>query len=263
MNYSGKDDWSLQNEYDKNYRNGNRKETSKIEREFNYRGYQDNGFGQFKKSAESDDYYSDNASSNIPFLGFNPGFLVLLIFLGLLIVIFLGIMPYSLFKMFIVKLYTDLFPELRPYYPLDNSYSKDIILGKIKFTYELIKPFTAFTSIFGMMSLVSLRAIKVRHLTRPVATFIALSSFYLMFQEFQKGDATILSGIIYVLTFIVSIYPINKLKKNFLIGLYVSIVSTMGFIVAGNSLLAPFVALNMSSIILAFSRGSYFFIKDK
>jgi len=265
MNYSGKDDWDLQNQYDKNYREGNREEVTKIEREFNYRGYEDNGFGHFQKKDESDGYSSDSGSSGSGgfLFGFNPGFLVLLVIFGFMAVYAFGILPYAVVKMFFVKLYTELFPDLRQYYPLNDSYSKDMMLGKIKLTYGLIKPFTFFTSVFLTISLISFRAIKIRHLTRPVATFIALSSFYLMFQEYQKGEATVFSGIIYVLTFVICVLPIKKLKKNFLIGLYVSVISTLGFIVAGNSLLSPFLALNMSSIILIFSRGSYFFIKEK
>lgn len=78
-----------------------------------------------------------------------------------------------------------------------------------------------------------------------------------MFEEYQQGEATILAGFMYFITFAAALWPIKKLKKNVLVGIYIMIVSCVGFIIAGNSLISPFFTLCLSGAMITLNKGHF------
>ncbi|PGK52223.1 hypothetical protein CN918_31015 [Priestia megaterium] len=251
MDYSKMDDADLQIEFDNLLRVGNEIEAQFAKDELDRRGY------SFPSSYSPPDVKEIRGKVTT----FSPiMFLVFIVVMGSLAFYFL---PKGIYQQAIPAFHDHFIFEQRPYYPLETPYSSEVLQTKVLVIKIVLEWGVCIFALFAFMSCATLRKLPIRYISVPCSTLVGLSSFYLMFEEFQQGEATVLAAIMYVLTFAVCLLPMKQLKKNVLIGIYIMIVSCAGFIIAGNSLISPFFTLCLSGAILTFNRGNFWGIGRK
>lgn len=247
MNYSKLDDVDLQIKFDDLLRAGTSREMEAdlVKDELERRGY------YFSPSYSPPDVKEVRGNVTT----FSPTMLLIfIVVIGSLAFYFL---PKGIYQQAIPAFHDHFIFEQRPYYPLDKPYSEQVLVTKIKVIKIVLEWGLCMFAFFAFMSLATLRKLPVRFISIPCATFVGLSSFYLMFQEYQQGEATILAGVMYFITFVAASWPIKKLKKNVLVGTYIMIVSCIGFIIAGNSLISPFFTLCLSGAMITLNKGHF------
>lgn len=243
MKYQNMTDERLLYEYE---RANNLYERDKIESELDSRGYEFDG----RASVIDKNSYPNNSTSPVSV----GGFLLVLYGGACLSVLFLLMVA----VVFVIKLPGEFLSELRPYFPLNESFSLETLKTKIILAGTLTPALATFPVVLIVFSLLTKRHFKVYYVSVPLYIFMSLGSFYDLYKEYPQGNATLTSAIIFCVTFIISVVPIGLLKRNWLIGLYTVIITTLGFIISGNSLITPYFVLLTGGFILIFSGGRFY-----
>ncbi|MBX9988116.1 hypothetical protein [Priestia aryabhattai] len=250
---NNKSDNRLIHEYNEHLSHGRYGQAQKVGIILERRGY------NVSTSGDDDlDYEESTSSFGLGF--FSPGFFifgVVLVFLALVVWQILTKLPPGIYTHAVIPFHEEFLLKLRPFFPVDEPYGAVSIKNKVMMPISLL--FMSFVSVllFGLLSICTLNLVRMRYLTTPFATFVLLSSFYVLYEEYPNGNASIYSVFMFFVTFVLCFLPIKKLKKNWKIGLYIMVLSTLAFLVIGNNLLAPYVCLCMGGSILLSSPGSF------
>ncbi|PGK52224.1 hypothetical protein CN918_31020 [Priestia megaterium] len=254
MSYKSNHD--LEREYDEHMRHSRHFQADKVSNTLKRRGYFHH---------ENEDEYDGGSGGYSSSSSSSGSFFIMPSFVGIGLVFFFIAAAYQCFKYLPIGMYTeavlpfyhDILLDLRPSFPLGESYSQEVIKTKLLLPVYLLGVAYTFLFMFGLLSLFTVHSVRVRYMTVPFATFVLLFSFYMVYSEYSKGDAGIFSVFMFFVTFLVSLYPIKRLKKNWKMGLYIIIMSTLGFLIMGNDLLAPYLCLTTAGSILLFTRGYF------
>ncbi|MBX9988117.1 hypothetical protein [Priestia aryabhattai] len=253
---SYKSNQELEREYDEHIQHSRYFQADKVSNTLKSRGF-------FYHEDEDEHHVRSGGYTSIPSTSGLPVFLHGILGIGFAVFLImvayqiLNHLPMGIYTEGILPFYHDILLGLRPSFPLGESYSTEVIKAKLLLPFCLLSVGGLVFLMFGLLSICTLNFIRMRYMTVPLATFVLLASFYMMYLEYPLGDAGVFSIFTFVVTFFVCVFPLKRLKKNWKVGLYIMIMSSLGFLLMGNNLLAPYVCLTSGGAILLFTPGYF------
>jgi hypothetical protein len=247
MDFTGKFDSELIEKHRFSY--GNQK--IQIESELERRNYVNENGTWFKKEDEDD--YQEN--SGLPVF---KSFLAILV-VGLIVVVYFGFVsgiPEFLGKS-IMGFYNSIL-DVRAYLPSNQAYSLSTIKGKLFLALVLFGIACFIWMALGLIKILTFKKLKISVVSVPLSILYGLSSLFSLYAEYKKRtDVSFKMIVVYLIAFFIAAAILKKVKKFWISGSLISIISTLGFVLGGNGLLSPFILLMLSGFQLIFSKGSF------
>jgi hypothetical protein len=203
-----------------------RSERHKIEREMEYRGYEHDGIDFIKEQEEEEEVDEDGFS-----------ILTALWYLFLLIIFAAVIYNVVIYSTFLSDTLMTALNGVKEWYPRDVYINKDILTDK---------PYMNF---FGLLygGIIAALSLLVRKYRKWVAALLGTFSIVILFQE-ALGYASfpVFSFSVFLLVFAVCTYLFIKVRSVWKAGIFVILLSTVGYILAGNGIHIPWFILNVT-----------------
>ncbi|WP_242276651.1 hypothetical protein [Bacillus cereus group sp. BfR-BA-01445] len=102
-----------------------------------------------------------------------------------------------------------------------------------------------------------------RSIRKITALVFVLMSIYFLVDEIRMKDVPVYAMILSGLVIIIAVAGAVKIKKCFLLGVWMIISTTLGFIIIGNHIVKPWVLIETAGFLLMFVKGNVFTITKK
>ncbi|MFP7493033.1 hypothetical protein SFC66_04520 [Terribacillus saccharophilus] len=226
----------------------NWRERQRIGDELKWRGYEKDVAGKWSKPEDS---YETSEGSILEFVLVFLPIAMIITLLGLIVVL-----PPALYDFATQQIPIFVSDEVKP---VLNAYEGNIILLQASLPIIGVLFFIGFTAGFLLvLFLLTFTKIRISYFFKAHYLFFLLGSVFMAYNEWKIDGVHNLQLIIFIFTFLLSLFSTFKAKKNWKIGLYTFLFSTIAFIISGTSLITPYIALSIAAASIIIFPGKFF-----
>ncbi|WP_336770019.1 hypothetical protein [Bacillus bombysepticus] len=244
-----KTDGQLEREYSNTK---DRKERREIAKVLEDRGKEHRGMmGWQDKPKEEEPYDEPFDYENVPaILGFLQGIAAIFLMWQTWVLFAIAWFAYRLIQYPL----THYFEIAEKYFPTKYYMEGNIIGNKIQM------------NIVGFMVAcgVTIVLFKLGKDVRKIAALVfALMSIYFLVDEIRTKDVPVSAIILSGLVILIALSGVVKIKKCFLLGIWMIVTTTFGFIIIGNHVLTPWVFIETAGFLLVFMKGNVIYVAKR
>jgi hypothetical protein len=183
-----------------------------------------------------------------------------IVFLAILIAIILMFIgsPYIIGHLLLDDIPNLIMKEARPYFPLNSPFDYQELEVKAALSILSLLLICLIMNFVLVLWIPFRKKIHFSYFLKFFYLFFLFSSVYFGYIESKTNPVSTNFIICYVITFALALLLLFKTNKNWKNGLCLAILSSIGFILAGNSLISPFWFLNMAAVSIIFAPGKFF-----